>query len=150
MNFGEWSDCVRMMRKADRRMMILRGSTAGFQIETGRWREVTRQETICKECDSGEVEDVEHWLMRCEAWKSQRVQLEAGCNDIATGAVPRIQLHLCCWLHVTTMNSCQLLCVCGMQGSVNPILHVHNIHLCFAVSAAWGQSAPSANGHSAL
>ena len=24
---------------------------------------VTRQERVCKECDSGEVEDVEHWLM---------------------------------------------------------------------------------------
>ena len=38
---------------------------------------VTRQERVCKECDSGEVEDVKHWLMRCEAWKSQRVPLEA-------------------------------------------------------------------------
>ena len=34
-------------------------------------------QTRDKECDRGEVEDVEHWLMRCEAWKSQRVQLEA-------------------------------------------------------------------------
>ena len=24
---------------------------------------MTRQERVCKECDSGEVEDVEHWLM---------------------------------------------------------------------------------------
>ena len=32
------------------------------------------KERICKECDR---EEVEHWLMRCEAWKSQRVQLEA-------------------------------------------------------------------------
>ena len=64
--------------KGGRRMMIkLRGGTTGFQIETGRPRGVTRQERICKECDSGEVEDVEHWLMRCEAWKSQHVQLEA-------------------------------------------------------------------------
>ena len=38
---------------------------------------VTRQDRICKECDSGEVEDVDHWLMRCEAWKSQHIQLEA-------------------------------------------------------------------------
>ena len=43
----------------------------------GKMEGVTRQERICKECDRGEVEDVEHWLMRCEAWKSQRVQLEA-------------------------------------------------------------------------
>ena len=29
---------------------------------------------------------------------------------------------------VATMNSCQLFCVCGMQGSVNSILHVHIIY----------------------
>ena len=38
---------------------------------------MTRQEGVCKECDSGEVEDVDHWLMRCKAWKSQRGLLEA-------------------------------------------------------------------------
>ena len=74
----EWSDCARVVRRAERRIMIkLRGGTAQFQIETGRWKGVTRHERICKECDSGEVEDVEHWLMRCEAWKPQRVNLEA-------------------------------------------------------------------------
>ena len=36
---GEWSECVRVVRRADRRMMMkLRGGAAGFQIETGRWR----------------------------------------------------------------------------------------------------------------
>ena len=70
---GEWLECARVVRRVDRRMMRkLRGGTAGFQIEMGRWRGVTKQERVCKECDSGEVEDVEHWLMRCEAWKSQR------------------------------------------------------------------------------
>ena len=54
-------------------MMKLRGGTAGFQIEMGRWRGVTRQERVCKECDSGEVEDVDHWWMRCEAWKSRTI-----------------------------------------------------------------------------
>ena len=53
----------------------------------------------------------------------------AGCNDIATSAVTRILLLLGCQLRVTTMNSCRLLC--GMQSSVNPILHVHIIHFAF-------------------
>ena len=63
----------RVVRRADRRLMMkLSGGTTGFQIETaGRWRRATRQERVCKECDSGEVEDVDR-LMRCEAWKSQR------------------------------------------------------------------------------
>ena len=49
-------------------MLKLRGGTAGFQIETGRWRGggMTRQERICKEYNSGEVEDMDHWFMKCE------------------------------------------------------------------------------------
>ena len=71
MELGEWSKCARVMRRADRRVMMkLRGGTAGLQIETGRWRGVAREERVCKECGSGEVEDVEHWMMRCVAWKS--------------------------------------------------------------------------------
>ena len=45
--------------------MKLRGGTAAFQIEVGRWRGIKREERICKECQSGEVEDVCHWLMQC-------------------------------------------------------------------------------------
>ena len=64
---GEWSKCVRVVRRAGRRMMVkLSESTAEFQIETERRRGVTRQEGKCKECDSGEVEDGDHWLMWCE------------------------------------------------------------------------------------
>ena len=51
---GEWSECARVVRRADRRMMIkLSKGTAGFQMEMGRWRGVTREERVCKECDSG-------------------------------------------------------------------------------------------------
>ena len=41
-------------------MTKLRGGTAGFEIETGRWKGVARKERVCKLCDSGEVEDVGH------------------------------------------------------------------------------------------
>ena len=34
---------------------------------------VTRLDRVCKECDSGEVENVDHWLMRCDVWKFQCV-----------------------------------------------------------------------------
>ena len=33
----------------------------------GRWHGVKREERVCKECDSGEVEDVGHWLLQCSA-----------------------------------------------------------------------------------
>ena len=48
-------------------MLKLRGGTAAFQIEMGRWHGLKREERVCKVCDSGEVEDVCHWLLQCSA-----------------------------------------------------------------------------------
>ena len=62
--------------KSERRMIVkLRGGTAPLQVEMGRWQGVKREERICKECNSGEVEDVSHWLLRCPTWNSQRQSL---------------------------------------------------------------------------
>ena len=45
------SSCAVLKRKRDRSMMIkLRGGTAAFQIEVGRWQGVERKERTCKEC----------------------------------------------------------------------------------------------------
>ena len=45
-----------------------RGSTSAFQIEVGKWQGVERNERTCKECRTGEVEEVCHWLLQCLAW----------------------------------------------------------------------------------
>ena len=37
---------------------------------------MAREERVCKLRDNGEVEDVGHWLMRCEVWGAQRIPLE--------------------------------------------------------------------------
>ena len=77
-NLEEWSDCAGLRQRADRRMMIkLRGGATAFQIETGRWHGLVREDRVCKECGKGEVEDVEHWLLRCEKWKTHRQPLIA-------------------------------------------------------------------------
>ena len=59
----------------------LRGDTAPFRIEAGRWRGLAREERICMHCSLGEVEDVYHWMMRCTAWTESRTQLieEVNC-----------------------------------------------------------------------
>ena len=63
------SSCAFLKLKSERRMMLkLRGGTAAFQIETGRRHGVKREERLSKECQSGEVEDVNQWLMWCVAW----------------------------------------------------------------------------------
>ena len=43
------------------------GSAAELQVEVRRCRGLKRKESKCTECDSGEVEDVKHFLMRCKA-----------------------------------------------------------------------------------
>ena len=53
----------------------LRGGTAELRIETGRWRGLKREETICKNCRSGEVEDAEHLVTKYELVKGERGKL---------------------------------------------------------------------------
>ena len=70
------SQCVEIDCKRQRHILAkLRGRTAELRIETGRWRGLERQERICKCCESGEVEDVEHLLMRCAHVKEKRGKL---------------------------------------------------------------------------
>ena len=53
------SRCALVKKRRERSMLMkLRGGTAAFQVEVGRWRGVKREERICKECQSGEIEDV--------------------------------------------------------------------------------------------
>ena len=55
------SSCATVRKKRERMMLVkLRGGTAPFQIEIGRWKGIARDGRICKECESGEVEDVSH------------------------------------------------------------------------------------------
>ena len=50
-------------------MLKLRGGTAAFQIEMGRWHGMER--------DSGKVEDVDRWLLQCSAFDDFRKPLLA-------------------------------------------------------------------------
>ena len=63
----------------------LRGGTAELRIETGRWRGLERQERICKCCESGEVEDVEHLVMRCAHVKEERGKLMELMDEMVEG-----------------------------------------------------------------
>ena len=69
------SSCTVLGRKRDRYDVELRGGTAAFQIEVGRWKGVAGEERVCKECNSGEVEDVCHWMLCCHPWDIVRQPL---------------------------------------------------------------------------
>ena len=43
-------------------MMMLRGGTAPLFIDSGRWRGLPREKSRCRECQSGKIVDVPHWL----------------------------------------------------------------------------------------
>jgi hypothetical protein len=53
-------------------MMMLRGGSNDLRIERGRYEKREVEERMCQFCDSGEVEDEEHFLCKCKAWKEER------------------------------------------------------------------------------
>ena len=69
--------CVGMDCKRRRRMMAkLRGGTAELGIEIGRWHGLRREDRVCKEFGSGDVEDTEHFVMRYAYVVKERKRLE--------------------------------------------------------------------------
>ena len=65
--------CVEVDCKRQRSMLAkFIGGTAELRIEIGRWCGFERQERICKSCESGKVENVEHLVMRCAHVKEKR------------------------------------------------------------------------------
>ena len=80
------SRVMNIMNKKHRRMlMMIRGGTVRLRIETGRWRGEAREERICRECDLGKIEDVQHWIMRCPAGSYWRGKLKELMSSDWTG-----------------------------------------------------------------
>ena len=70
--------CVGVDCKRRRRMLTkLRGGTAELRIEIGRWHGLRREDRVCKECGNGEVEDINHFVMRCAYVVKERERLES-------------------------------------------------------------------------
>ena len=72
-------------KRRRRRLVKLRGGTAEFGVETGRWHGVRRGERICKNCRGGEVEEVGHLVMRCTYVEEERETLEELMNERVKG-----------------------------------------------------------------
>ena len=81
---------------------------------------MAREERVCVVCDSGEVEDAGHWLIKCEAWGAQRVPLEDWMewNTVSTQGPAASLLSVAC----TNTNYWKLFHICGMQDLVDPLL----------------------------
>ena len=95
--YEEESSCANVKMKSERIALIkLRGGTAPFQMEMGRWHGLKREERVCKECDSREVEDVVHWLIRCPAWIGHREALSKQCHDHSSNSDEDTTARLLC------------------------------------------------------
>ena len=80
----EISSCAGWKVKSERKMLLkFSGGTATFQVELGRWQGVRREDRVCKECNSGEVEDMGHWLLRCPAWTTRIIEEPLYCQALA-------------------------------------------------------------------
>ena len=101
------SSCAFLKSKAERKMMVkLRGGTAAFQIELGRWHGLKREEQVCKECDSGEVKGVCHWLLQCSAWNFLRQPLLEVMGNVGEDDGDRTALilsHACKNYHILSI-----------------------------------------------
>ncbi len=73
---GYEARCAEVKCKWRRRVLVqLRGGTAALEVETGRWRGVSWEGRVCRNCRSEEVENVEHWLLRCTGMAEEREKL---------------------------------------------------------------------------
>ena len=85
-------------------MAKLRGGTAELGIEIGRWHGLRREDRMCKECGSGEVEDTEHFVTRCAYVVKEGKRLEnlmrsrvKGWHELGGNEkVLRIMDRVCC------------------------------------------------------
>ena len=61
----------------------IRGGTARLRVEEGRWSRLERSERLCQHCESQEVEDSSHFILRCEKIGDERSslfeELREGC-----------------------------------------------------------------------
>ena len=65
---------------------------------------MAREERVCKECESSEIEDAEHWLLRCEAWKSHREPLLVLMQEHQEADDDNLAAFLYYPLHVETIK----------------------------------------------
>ena len=53
------------VRKFRRSFAQLRSGTLPIEIETGRYRGITREQRFCPICNTGEVENELHFILKC-------------------------------------------------------------------------------------
>jgi hypothetical protein len=67
----------------------LRGGTNRLRIEKGRYKKEALEDRVCQQCDSKEVEDESHFMLKCRVYEDlrkkmwDRVEAETGRNEVS-------------------------------------------------------------------
>ena len=86
MEGGCGARCVQVAWKELRQIMgKLRGGTVELIVETGRWIGLKREDGICGRCGLREVENVEHFVLRCDGLVREKKVLMKRMTDVKLG-----------------------------------------------------------------
>ena len=78
--------CVQVARKELRRIMAkLIGCTVELSVETGRWIGLEKEYSICGQYGLREVENVKHFVLRCDGLVREREVLMKKMAELTTG-----------------------------------------------------------------
>ena len=72
---------------------MMRGGTAELREETGRWKGQPREERICTLCSVPEIEDVEHFLLRCGFFSEEQKALLAQMQKVGVEMDQKDEIH---------------------------------------------------------
>ena len=83
---GCQSRCVDVGNKRIWRMLAKLIERWNGRIEGGgRWNGLKKEERICKQCTMGEVENEEHFLLRCEGYAEERKTIVGYMGELVEG-----------------------------------------------------------------
>lgn len=82
-------------RNQRRVMTMMRGGSNDLRIERGRYCDLSVEDRICLFCDSGEIEDEEHFLCRCSAWSEERDRCVSEARELARDQCSDLELLMC-------------------------------------------------------
>ena len=76
---------VGVRRKKIRRILMKRRGCSRAAGGGRRWTGLKTEARKSTECDSGEMEDVKHFLMKCKTWNGERKELKEKMKKVVTG-----------------------------------------------------------------
>jgi len=86
-NFSEESDFfsfkeyLDILKPGERKLFTrLRIGAHKLYVESGRWKKLSRDERICRFCESGNVEDEDHILWSCQNFQMERQSMYDQCR----------------------------------------------------------------------